>query len=173
MRKSGQNTKLLVDCIAQGLLELMHEKDYASISISEICKRAGVGRTTFYRHFSKPGNKDDILVYYAASLWSDYCDVKKGLAEKDIWGTLMNFIYDNRNFFSSIGSAQLDHILFSIFYKTIGPEKEDNPEIAFIKSFLAGAVFGITYNWVESGFKNTPAKLAENLAKLQSEHLNP
>lgn len=168
MRKAGQSTKFLMDCIAEGLLELMKEKEYSSISVSEICRRAGVGRTTFYRHFTEAGSKDDVLVYYAASLWADYCSDRKEQAEKDPWTTLMNFIYDNRDFFSNLNTGQLDHILFSIFYKTMGPSKEDIPEIAFFKSFLAGAVFGITYNWVETGFRKSPAELAQSIAEIQA-----
>lgn len=167
MRKTGQSKKFLMDCIAQALLQLMQDKDYGSISISEICRKAGVGRTTFYHHFTEARTKDDVLVYYAVSLWDDYCEPRKDQAEQDSWGTLMNFIYDNRSFFSVLKKAQLDHILFSIFYKTMGPSKEDIPEVALFKSFFAGGVIGITYNWVETGFRKTPDELADGIAKIQ------
>ena len=168
MRKAGQSSKFLMDCIAQGLLELMKENAYADISISEICRRAGVGRTTFYRHFTDAGSKNDVLIYYAASLWTDYCEQRREQAGKDTWGTLMNYIYDNREFYSALGKAQLDHVLFSIFYKTMGPTKDETPEIAFFKSFFAGAIFGITYNWIETGFLKSPSELAEDILKLQA-----
>ena len=166
MRKAGQSTKFLMDCIAQSLLERMKKKEYSEISISEICRHAGVGRTTFYRHFTANGTKDDVLIYYAASLWSDYCETRKEEVEKDTWGALMNFIYDRKEFFSAIGNARLEHVLFSIFYKTIGPSEDDIPEIAFFKSFFAGAVFGITYNWIEAGFVKSPSELTESIGKI-------
>ena len=165
MRKAGQNTKFLMDCIAQGLLELMREKSYEAISISEICKKAGVGRTTFYRHFSENGSKDDILIYYTASLWTGYCEMRREQVEKDIWVTLMNFIYDNRDYFTGLKKATLDHILFSIFYKTMGPAKDDNEETSYVKSFFAGTVAGITFNWVETGFKKSPTELARTIGR--------
>jgi AcrR family transcriptional regulator len=37
--------------IAEALLNLMKEKPYSKISVSEICKRAGVSRQTFYTLF--------------------------------------------------------------------------------------------------------------------------
>lgn len=44
--------------IMEALLLLMESTPYPSISISAICKKAGVARTTFYRNFSR---KEDVL----------------------------------------------------------------------------------------------------------------
>jgi len=170
MRKQGQNTKFLKDCIAQALLELMKEKDYSDITVLEICKKAGVGRTTFYRHFSQAGNKDDILVYYAGSLWNDYLHNTKIEDNKEIWTIMIEFIYNQKDFFSSLKNAQLDHTLFMIFYQGFKPEINDSQEIIFFKSFLSGAFFGITYNWVKNGFIEHPTEIAKNSAELLREH---
>ncbi|MCH7775257.1 MAG: TetR/AcrR family transcriptional regulator [Gemmatimonadetes bacterium] len=40
------------------LLELIDEQDYDAITIEDITERAGVGRSTFYSHFT---SKDDLL----------------------------------------------------------------------------------------------------------------
>lgn len=50
-----QNTALLMN---QALIELLNQKDYNYISIKEICKKAGVNRSTFYLHYD---NIDDLL----------------------------------------------------------------------------------------------------------------
>lgn len=50
-----QNTSLLMN---QALIELLNQKDYNYISIKEICKKAGVNRSTFYLHYD---NIDDLL----------------------------------------------------------------------------------------------------------------
>ncbi len=49
------NTALLMD---QALIELLNKKDYEFITIKEICKKAGVNRSTFYLHYD---NIDDLL----------------------------------------------------------------------------------------------------------------
>lgn len=36
----------------QALLELLENKGWNEISISEICKKAGINRSTFYSHYS-------------------------------------------------------------------------------------------------------------------------
>ena len=42
------NTALLMD---QALVELLKEKDFAYITVKEICAKAGVTRSTFYLHY--------------------------------------------------------------------------------------------------------------------------
>lgn len=47
------NTAVLMD---EALLSLLAEKDFAYISVKEICARAGVNRSTFYLHYETLGN---------------------------------------------------------------------------------------------------------------------
>ncbi|MDE5867411.1 MAG: TetR/AcrR family transcriptional regulator, partial [Anaeroplasmataceae bacterium] len=47
--------------IVEALFKLMHIKEYHQINVTDITKKAGVGRATFYRYFK---TKEDILIYY-------------------------------------------------------------------------------------------------------------
>ena len=38
------------NCIMEALLQLMHIKNYNDITITDITKRAGVSRMSYYRH---------------------------------------------------------------------------------------------------------------------------
>ena len=49
------NTALLMN---QALIEILNKKDYEFITIKEICKKAGVNRSTFYLHYN---NIDELL----------------------------------------------------------------------------------------------------------------
>ena len=49
------NTALLMD---EAILYLLHEKKFEYITITEICKKAGVNRSTFYLHYD---NTNDLL----------------------------------------------------------------------------------------------------------------
>jgi len=39
----------------EALLLLLSERSYEAVTVEEICRRAGVGRSTFYAHFSDKG----------------------------------------------------------------------------------------------------------------------
>src|SRR6266511_1126158 len=54
--RRSQRTRHL---LSEALVELIREKDYNAITVSDIIDRANVGRSTFYAHFH---DKDDLFV---------------------------------------------------------------------------------------------------------------
>jgi AcrR family transcriptional regulator len=54
-RRSQRTRRLL----SEALVELIREKDYNTITVSDIIGRANVGRSTFYAHYQ---DKDDLFV---------------------------------------------------------------------------------------------------------------
>lgn len=57
--------------LVQAFSELMEEKPYASISVSELCERAMIRRTTFYDHFA---DKQDFFRFYIGSIRKELSD---------------------------------------------------------------------------------------------------
>lgn len=62
--------------LAESMRTLLREKRFEGITITEICKRAGVSRRTFYRHFI---DKYDLLT------WSFYHNVSQKIKHHDDW----------------------------------------------------------------------------------------
>src|SRR6266498_1995968 len=54
--RRSQRTRHL---LGAALVELIREKDYNAITVSDIIQRANVGRSTFYAHYH---DKDDLFV---------------------------------------------------------------------------------------------------------------
>ena len=54
--RRSQRTRHL---LGEALIELMREKGYSAITVSDVIERANVGRSTFYAHYR---DKDDLLV---------------------------------------------------------------------------------------------------------------
>ena len=54
-RRSQRTRRLL----SEALVQLIQEKDYSTITVSDIIERANVGRSTFYAHYP---TKDDLLL---------------------------------------------------------------------------------------------------------------
>ena len=85
--------------IETALLELMREKEFAQITVSEIAKKADVGRRTFYRLYT---GKEDVLHCYFDKLCQNYRDICPVLNKYDIdqiAGEYFGFWYQHRDFF--------------------------------------------------------------------------
>ena len=57
--KSDRRSQRTRHLLAEALVELIREKDYGTITVSNIIARANVGRSTFYAHYS---DKDSLFV---------------------------------------------------------------------------------------------------------------
>lgn len=58
MNKSESKYRNTALCMDEALLLLLQKKDYVYITVKEVCKKAGVNRSTFYLHYE---NMDDLL----------------------------------------------------------------------------------------------------------------
>ena len=58
-RKTDRRVKRTRDALGDALVELMHEKPFGEIKVQHVLDRAGVGRSTFYTHYS---DKDDLFL---------------------------------------------------------------------------------------------------------------
>lgn len=58
--------------LVQALVDLMEERPFAELSVTDICRRAMVHRTTFYAHFT---DKQELLHYLLAQVERECIDV--------------------------------------------------------------------------------------------------
>ena len=52
MKKTDVRVQRTYNLLMNAMIELMVEKDFENLSVSDICDKAGVHRATFYKHFS-------------------------------------------------------------------------------------------------------------------------
>lgn len=69
MRIKGLDEQMIQQYIAEALLILMEKKPYDKITIGEITEKAGVNRSSYYRHFD---TKEDIIRFYLKSVMDEY-----------------------------------------------------------------------------------------------------
>lgn len=156
MKKKNTNSIFIKDCAAAAFVQLCKKSSYQSISIVEICRRAGIGRTSFYRYFNRYDGKKDIIFYIVEKSWHKYLTLneKKYIQNPEL--VFLEFLYDNKTAFIWLYQNGLFDIMFDIFYSTTVHESEnDTPEI-YNEAYLAGAIFGVVYHWCRRNFSDTP-----------------
>ncbi len=163
------NTAIKMD---EALLSLLEKKEFAYITVKEICEAAGVNRSTFYLHYE---NTSDLLketTQYILDKHFAYYDVeKKDMVDRlescerkelifvthEYLTPYLTFIKENRRIFKlvikqfdvmnmkAVYEKMFRYIFAPILAKFHIPEKE-RPYV--IKFYLTG-VFAIVMEWLD------------------------
>ncbi|MCL2870470.1 MAG: TetR/AcrR family transcriptional regulator [Coriobacteriia bacterium] len=148
------------------LTQLMREKDYSSITISELSEKAGLDRRTFYRHFK---SKDEILNLIIVEAFHKHTENLKGLSD-------MGAFEVNKAYFELLEEYKeplilfKEHGLLSIVQKRISeylpllyemfPAENAQENDSWALTFKAGGAWSVTERWIEGGAKETPEEMA-------------
>lgn len=162
-----QNSSLIKNCIFTALMMLMETKDFEDITITEIAKKAGVSRMTYYRTYS---SKEDILIQYFDEMSEKLIHAIKEqpeLTPYDIYVAFFTFFKENTSLVENIVKANLlqlvlDHFIqFSeyLFQNIIKPDIHDM-EIKYRIHYHMGGLLSLTHCWLENGKKESPEEMA-------------
>ena len=160
------------------LLELLKEKPYQEISISELSMKADLSRRTFYRLFN---SMDEILLFHIHDLWAKKSDELYSSSDKSYLHTsefALHFWYENKeltillyqNGLVSIMQQFINEISLEIYHAQKGNRKlAKKPEaLEYALSYSSGGVLNIIWTWASKGMDKTPEELM-SLLKLALE----
>lgn len=161
MGEIRQSSKYIKRCIEDTLFLLMEEKTFSKINVREICQKAYVGRTSFYRHFQ---TKEDVLLYAFVRMWQDWCDIHHVKERKkftlDNAETFFAYNLSIKNRLDVMYKNKLDTIILKSFEQLM---KDDNDLNGYENSFYGYGLFGILKEWWSRGFKDTSDEVAKIL----------
>lgn len=152
--------------ITEALLCLLKKKEYKDISITEICKKAGVTRMSFYRNFE---DKEDIMRK----------KVRK-VTESFLKDSAINYQEDttHKYFIKLFAHMECQKELCDALYKAglIQIVKDEFDRVFldihryeynnYKSSFLSGGIFNIFLVWFLNGCKESPEEMAEQLESI-------
>jgi len=111
------------EIIAKAFFERLQENPYKKIRISDICKRAGVSRTTFYTHYDVV---EDIPYYYFEDWVIGLEEIIDDLLAKEATPEQVSFASsewalrywrDHVDEFKNLQTAGMESALLKLFYK--------------------------------------------------------
>ncbi len=162
------NTAVRMD---EALIALLERKDFAYITVKEICEKAGVNRSSFYLHYENTADLlkettryiiDKHLAYYSAevsgiSLHLDSCEKSELIfVTAEYLTPYLTFIKENQRIFKvavkefdamSFGEVyerMFTHIFSPILFRFGVPEKER----AYIMKFYLTGIFAVVMEWL-------------------------
>lgn len=164
--------------IKKALTLLLQDKPFEQISISDITRKAGINRGTFYLHYK---DKYDMLKQFKEELLTNlYTILRNNHHDTDRYTILVNtFAYlqsdfefiqafsmiSSMNFSKTIKDFVLDIILEFPQSKTVISEHYGVPYPYAIEVYLA-SIESLISLWVSTGGKETPQEMTTIISKV-------
>lgn len=167
MKKKMSVNETVREALAIALLKLMKNEEFSKISVSDIVRVAGVGRSSFYRNFS---SKEDLVCSYIVDLYHERFESMEipvrmqheGKIE-DFLTPRFTFIKDHGDIFKTLHDQNMLYNFFISIEDDIIPilcgHEAESP---YIRALFSGSCAGVTRQWIERDF----AESVEDLVKL-------
>lgn len=155
MKKNNDSVTTL---LTNTLIDLLNNEDYESISISELCNKAGVGRMSFYRNYN---TKDGILEKYISDITYNFIKQENmnydEMDFKKYTTTLFKHLENHKVFCCNLYKINKLYFIKNIFDKVFINCNRYNEYKAY---FISGSLYNTFYCWVKNNFKETPEEIA-------------
>lgn len=149
-------TGYAVEKITDGLLELMGEKPFEEITVSDIVRRAEVGRASFYRHFD---SKEAVVRHHLSRLLKEWGREFEAIGKPEELGpSLLRHFYGHRNFYLLLYHCGMSHYLLEAIRGAMELDSKSEQE-AYPLSWFAGGLYGLVDEWMRRGMVTPPDEL--------------
>ncbi len=157
MMKSNQRVTITKKMLKDGLMKLLNKKPLDKINITELCREAGINRTTFYRYYELP---KDILTEMQNDFFEEiYSHIEAPISVNDI-ELFFSYLSDHTElvklFFKYNTNSEAD--LSKVFAQIISGLPENlMPEIfrnidenrsKLLLSYLSGGTYFLVRKWI-------------------------
>lgn len=169
--------------LREALISLMEERGFDSVTVNDLCQRAGLNRGTFYNHFH---DKESLLLGLEDEFLSGIGNLRERMRSLEIQDLvaarlakrplpplveLFEYLRDEGDFLHAVlgpggdvrFGPRLREAVCEGFIRALLHERYQGDSSAFVGyyiSFYAGAYLGVISRWVETGMSETPEEMA-------------
>lgn len=156
----------------EALNKLLEHKSFQDIKISEIIKKAGISRATFYRNFS---NKEDIVILKVKMMFQEFfrdlMDYYEHGGEEDEQYLIQQFFHkvdEEEKVIDTVIQTNLEYTMVDGIVAIISHHKERFYELVksnkrteeYIIDIVASSCWTLLSRWHKSGKQETSSQLA-------------
>ena len=162
--KNNKRRQQTVAKIQAVFMEELEAKELMQIRVSDICKKAQINRSTFYRHYNTQYDLYDEIVHeLLASLIEAYTESReKGEDLKESIAAVLEVSEKEREVCLVILSDKGNVTMGESFVKAISPVVTDdmNELSVYLFQFMAAGLANIVWTWLNKPVRQTPQELA-------------
>lgn len=112
------NSVITKTALAKALKELMGEKPFSKISVSEITEKCRINRKSFYYHFN---DKNDLINWIFESEFLNRIKDRGNGVHFDLFDDLCRYFYENKDFYRKVINIDEDNSFFQSFHRMVLP----------------------------------------------------
>jgi AcrR family transcriptional regulator len=154
--------------LCDAMIALLYEKPYSSISITELCEKAGLVRKTFYRHFQ---SKDAVIKATNDIMFEQFMENirSRNIGDAQLSLTYFQYWEQHKRFLELLIDNQLFYLLndqYVLYLKVmedlIGVKMQGESEVAkeYMMSILAGGLWTVLRKWILRDCQESPEEMA-------------
>ncbi|MDO5397682.1 MAG: TetR-like C-terminal domain-containing protein [bacterium] len=161
--KNNKRRRESVAKIEKIFIELLQTKSLNQITVSDICKKAELNRSTFYANYIDIYDlADKIREYLESEINRLYQDEQINQFNSNDYLRLFRHIKDNQLFYKTYFKLGYDNNYKILFYDTVQAEKYfGNKHIEYHIEFFKCGLNAIIKKWLENNCLETPEEMAE------------
>ena len=182
--KTEQSAKRQRD-IESCLFDLIKQKRYEDVTITELCEQMNMPRKAFYRYFDSKDDALYALIDHSMSDYSGFSVDRSGETVRSLTAELeeyFKFWYEKRDFLSALDRSGL---MGSLIERTINypvndrvsmakflPDEDEMTREKVLKFAFSGLVYTMI-GWYREGFKSSTREMAKIACRMFREPLFP
>lgn len=167
------------EAIYDAFFLVLKEKELDKITVSDVIKKAGIVRSTFYNHYE---NIPDLVTAVEDKTINDIFELMNTFHPKNDWDMcksyylticeytmtnpfLANLLSDPReNGFFEKAVTMFHHYVKNVTQNT-GPSRHNSEELSYMVACTIGSTIGVLHKWAKDNFKVPPETIANILTR--------
>lgn len=161
--KNNRRRRESVERIEKAFIELLQSRELNEITVSDICKRCALNRSTFYANYIDLYDlADKIRTHLEDEVNRLYEDEHQQKFNSNDYLRLFRHIKENQLFFRTYFKLGYDN-QYKLKYYDLDQAKHDfdNKHIAYHIEFFRSGLNAIVKMWLAGGCKETPEEMDE------------
>lgn len=165
MNEMNQRVALTKRLLKEALLRLLEKKSLERISITELCREAGINRATFYRHYELP--RDLLTEMQTEFLEEMMKSFREPLSEEKV-EQCYSYFWKHADLVKIFMQYSLDantSMIFDMLYSNMRNTKAfhffDAEDSQLLYAFILGGGYFLLRQWLMKDIQKTPKEITE------------
>ena len=161
-KHSEEINRLVVESLQGALLQLIGKLPYERITVTELCKKAGVSRMAFYGNFNC---MDDIFKRIVSDLQTEMLarigSPFRQILSLDWYVSLFKFVQEKSDILQPIFSAGYQDKYLELVNSIVLRHKDLQPNETYLRLLWSGGVVNSVVYWLVNDMAETPEQMAQ------------